>query len=246
MHALIVLAHPEPQSFNGHLKNVAVEELTTLGYTVEISDLHAMGFDPVEDRRHYPERAPDTRFDVQAEQRHAYETRTLDADVQAEIDKLHSADLVILQFPIWWFGAPAILKGWLDRVLVYGLYSSRRRYDAGIFRGKKAFLSVTAGGPESTFQHDGRNGDIDLVLWPFNFTLHYMGYTVLPQFAVFGVDSSFVGSDLLAQHSENLRAKLQTIETQDPLRFNGWDDWDENGRLKPGAPWYNHFMRPVK
>lgn len=246
MHALIVFAHPEPASLNGYFKDAAAEELCALGYEVEISDLHVMGFNPVEEASHFTNRHASDRFDVQAEQRHAYQTDTTSADVQAEIEKLARADLLILQFPIWWFGAPAIMKGWLDRVFVYGLYSSRKRYDAGIFRGKKAFVSVTAGGPEATFQHDGRNGDVDLILWPIHFTLYYMGYTVLPQFSVFGVGPHAITPQLAADHAADLRQKLQTIDTQPPLQFNGWNDWDDKGRLKPSAPWYNHFIRVVK
>lgn len=166
--------------------------------------------------------------------------------MQAEIDKLKRADLLILQFPIWWFATPAILKGWLDRVFVYGLYSSRRRYDAGLFKGKKAFVSVTAGGPETSFRHDGRNGDIDLVLWPVNFTLHYMGYSVLPQHAVFAVDAKSGSPESLAACTEELRKKLQAVPDEAPLKFNEWSDWDDSGRLKPSAPWYSHFIRVVK
>lgn len=246
MRALIVLAHPEPKSLNGHLKNVAVEELRALGHDVEVSDLYAMGFDPVEAAGHFSDRAARDQFHVQTEQRHAFETRTTSPDVQAEIDKLMKADLLVLQFPIWWFAAPAILKGWLDRVFVYGLYSSRQRYDAGLFKGKKAFVSVTAGGPETSFRHDGRNGDIELVLWPINFTLYYMGYTVLQHYAVFGVDPNTMSAVTLDTCSAGLRRKLQNISTDDPLKFNCWNDWDESGRLKPSAPWYNHFIRVVK
>src|SRR6056297_3040885 len=53
---------------------------------------------------------------------------------------------VILQFPLWWHGPPAILKGWFDRTFPSGgVYTSRMRYDDGFFKGKQAVLSVTAG-----------------------------------------------------------------------------------------------------
>ena len=134
MRVLIVLAHPEPASFNGAMKDVAVATLTGLGHGVEVSDLYAMGFDPVEGPDRYAARRDADRFTAQTEQRHAWETGTLSPDVAAEIDKLERADLVIFQYPMWWYGMPAILKGWLDRVLVYGgLYTSTMRYDAGLF-----------------------------------------------------------------------------------------------------------------
>jgi len=132
MRALIVLAHPEPASFNGAMKDVAVATLSGLGHGVELSDLYALSFDPVEGPERDRVRRDADRFTAQTEQRHAWETGTLSPDVAAEIDKLERADLVIFQYPMWWYGMPAILKGWLDRVLVYGgLYTSTMRYDAG-------------------------------------------------------------------------------------------------------------------
>jgi NAD(P)H dehydrogenase (quinone) len=56
------------------------------------------------------------------------------------------ADLLILQFPIWWFGMPAILKGWADWVLARGFaYVAGRKYDTGMFRGKTAMVAATTG-----------------------------------------------------------------------------------------------------
>jgi len=151
---------------------------------------------------------------------------------------------------MWWFSMPAMLKGWLDRVLVYGgLYTAKMRYDQGYFTGRRAMLSVTTGGPEPTFAHNGRNGDIDLLLWPMNFTLHYMGYTVLPPFVAFGVEGSLRYSDpdqvvaRLRGYKAALRARLEGLEGSAPLVFNGGRDWDESGRLKPGVAGHSPFMR---
>lgn len=250
MQAFIVLAHPEPRSFNHQLKAVAAETLADLGLGVEVSDLYTMGFDPLEGPRHYAERKDPARFDAQSEQRHAWERGTTSADVRAEIAKLQRADLVVFQYPMWWYGMPAILKGWLDRVLVYGgLYTSRMRYDAGYFAGRRALLSVTTGGPKETFAHNGRNGDIDLLLWPMHFTLHYMGFSVLPPCVAFGVEGGIRYSDpaalpaRLEGYKAALRERLRAFETTSPLPFNGWADWDETGRLKPGIPGTSPFMR---
>ena len=98
----------------------------------------------------------------------------------AEIARLDQADLLILQYPMWWHLPPAMLKGWFDRVLAYGeVYTSKKRFEHGRFAGKKAMLSVTVGTSEATYAHDGRSGDVDLLLWPVHFTLAYVGYTVL-------------------------------------------------------------------
>ena len=75
MQAHIVLAHPEPHSFNAHLAAVARKSLEARGWGVSFSDLYAMGFDPCERAEHYAGRRQPDRFDVQAEQRAMPRTR---------------------------------------------------------------------------------------------------------------------------------------------------------------------------
>lgn len=239
--ALIVLAHPEPASFNAGLASLASGILHGQGYLTETSDLYRAGFDPREDGRHFAPRLRPDFFDVQAEQRHAAEQGSLPNEVAREVGRVEAADLIVFQFPIWWFSPPAMMKGWVERVLLYGrTYTSAARYDRGHLRGRRALVSVTTGGPKATFAHNGRNGDIDLVLWPFLMSLHYVGLAVLPPFVAFGV-----GQD----HSqrEHLKARfadhLAELEIMAPLSFNRWGDWDEEGRLRPGVEGYNLFMR---
>jgi NAD(P)H dehydrogenase (quinone) len=249
-HALIVLAHPEPRSFNAQLANLAAERLAGRGYAVELSDLCAQGFDPLEGPRHYSTRRDEHWFRPQDEQRHAANVGAVPVDVQAEIDKLDRADVLLLQYPMWWYQPPAILKGWLDRVFTYGgVYTSRARYDRGRYRGRRALLSVTTGAPEETFAYNGRNGDIDLLLWPMCFTLHYVGYSVLPPFVSFGVEAglSYSGPQAvlqrLARQRRRLCMSLDELESTEPMRFNGWEDWDETGRLRAAVKGHSPFMR---
>lgn len=244
MHVLIVQAHPEPGSFNGALTRVATERLGALGHDVEISDLYRDGFDPVERAAHYADRADADLFAPLAEQRRAGERGTLPREVVREIHRLERADLVILQFPLWWHGPPAILKGWFDRVMVSGcLYSSRMRYDSGYFRGKRALVSLTTGAPEASFDPGGRGGDIELLLWPVHYSLHYMGFEVLQPFLSFGVAGhgyQYVpDGEQAAQLRDRLadwEVRLARLSTEMPLEFHGWSDWDEAGRLRSGKP----------
>ena len=120
MHAHFVLAHPEPQSFNAHLVLAGSSALEAEGWTVSVSDLYAMGFDPCERPEHYLGRADTARFDTQVEQRHASEGGNLPKVVTDELWRLDRADLLVLQYPMWWHLPPAMLKGWFDRVLAYG------------------------------------------------------------------------------------------------------------------------------
>ena len=196
MHAHVVLAHPESKSFNGHLAKVARDSLEQQGWSVSVSDLYDMGFDPCERFGHYVAPQDSARFNVQGEQRHASNKGTIPVDVKDEITRLDASDLLILQYPMWWHLPPAILKGWYDRVFIYGdVYTSKKRFEAGRFAGKRAMLSVTVGTSPETYAYDGRSGDIDLMLWPVNFTLAYVGYTVLTPFVAYGVEAGIRYSD---------------------------------------------------
>ena len=251
MHALIVYCHPESRSFNAALKDVAMETLRRLGHTVEVSDLYGERFDPVEGPAHYADRADPDVFSALAEQRHGSKADTLAGEVGREIERLERADLVVFQFPIWWHAQPAMLKGWLDRVFVNGgLYTSKKRYDRGHFTGRRAICSVTTGAPSVSFCHNGRGGDIHLLLWPMHYSLYYMGYSVLPPFLAFGVQ----GHGFAYEEEQTFRAQLETykadwaarlerLETDTPIPFPGWNDWDERGVLKPGVEGYDYFIR---
>ena len=115
--AHVVLAHPEARSFNGTLAGITQQVLGDAGYRTTFSDLYAMDFDPREGPRHYAARKDSEVFHTQTEQRHAVDQESLPADVEAEVGRILDCDLLVVHFPVWWFGMPAILKGWMDRVL---------------------------------------------------------------------------------------------------------------------------------
>lgn len=253
MKSLVVLAHPSPKSFNAQLAETACNILQSDENSCSLYDLYQMEFDPLERERHYHNRKNNDKFDVQGEQRHASDTDTLEEDVKRQIEAVEGVDILILQYPMWWYMPPAILKGWLDRVMVYGrTYTSKRRYDTGMFKGKKAMLSVTTGALEDTFMYDGRNGDIELLLWPLNFTLNYLGFTVLKPSICFGVEGGLKYSQendaicRLKQYHNDFEDILKEIEKREEIRFNGWKDWDEKGRLLPEAKTFSPFMRRHK
>jgi len=250
MRAHIVLAHPEPKSFNAHLASIARETLKGRGWSATLTDLSADGFDPCEKATHYREPLNGERFDVQSEQRHASANQTLPADVYAEIDRLEQADVVILQYPMWWHLPPAILKGWMDRVFVYGeVYKSTFRFENGRFVGKKAVLSTTVGTSPETYAYNGRSGDIDLMLWPVNFSLAYVGFDVLAPHVAYGVEAGlrYSGADVVAKRLQKIQDdwvhRLQTIKNETAIPFNQMADWGEDGRIKPSAPVYGPFIR---
>jgi NAD(P)H dehydrogenase (quinone) len=250
MKAHIVLAHPEPKSFNAHLANIAQQTLAERGWAVSSSDLYAMAFDPCEKATHYEDRLDIERFDTQAEQRHASKNDTIPSEIQSEIARLDEADLVIFQYPMWWHLPPAILKGWFDRVMVYGeVYRSTYRFDKGRFVGKRALLSLTVGTSPETYAYNGRSGDIDLMLWPVNFTLAYVGFHILQPHVAYGVEAGLRYSDpreveeRLQKIQSKYATRLQAIETETPIPFNSMNDWGADGRIKASAPAYSPFVR---
>jgi NAD(P)H dehydrogenase (quinone) len=245
MKVLLVFAHPDPRSLNGALRDVAVAELEARGHEVRVSDLYANGWKSAVDRADFPSLAPDERLIPVAASKSAFEAGTLTVDVKAEIDNLLWADALILQFPLWWFSMPAILKGWVDRVFAYGFaygvgeHSDRRwgdRYGEGILAGKRAMLIVTAGGWEEHYASRGVNGPIDDLLFPINHgILYYPGYDVLPPFVVYRVDRlDRAGFEPLA---ERLRERMRTIATAPPIPYrqqNGGDYLIPSMNLRPG------------
>lgn len=250
MHAHFVLAHPEPNSFNASLVREGAEALESVRWTTSHSDLYAMGFDPCERPEHFADRASVDRFDAQSEQRHASARGALPRSVQDELILLHRADLLILQYPMWWHMPPAMMKGYFDRVFPYGeVYTSQKRFENGRFVGKRAILSVTVGTGRETYAHDGRSGDINLMLWPVHFTLAYVGYSVLEPHIAYGVEAGLRYSDSSTVAArldgivQNFRRQLRELEERPTIPFHRMADWGADGRIKPDAPVYSPYIR---
>ena len=250
MHAHIVLAHPEAKSFNGHLATISRESLEASGWQTSLTDLYATDFDPREGPRHYSARKDAEVFHTQTEQRHNADHDSLPAEVEAEIQKLLQCDLLVVHFPLWWFGMPAILKGWMDRVFVYGrMYRSVMRYDKGICAGKKGIACVTTGASEASCSHNGREGDTQLHLWPILFPFRYLGFDVLEPEVFHGVGGvAFIenqegGLNTLEVYSNRWTKTLETLSSRPIIQYNRDDDFDDTKRLVPDAPVYSPFVR---
>lgn len=228
MNVLIVHAHNEPQSFNTALKDLAVSELAALGHTVQVSDLYAMNWNPVASAADFGERANPDYLVYALEQRHNHAKRSLSPDIQAELDKLLWADLVIFNFPIYWFSVPAILKGWFDRVLVSGaVYGGKRFYDRGGLAGKKAMLSITIGGQPHMLIAGGVHGPLEDMLRPIlRGTLAYTGMSVLPPFV--GYHVPYIGAEARTAILDDYRRRLHELQAIQPLAFVSLDQFDDN------------------
>lgn len=185
---LIIHAHPESQSFCSSLKNEAVSYFQSQGAEVKVSDLYAMGFNPVGDKHDFTQLQHPDFFKYQMEQVHAYQNNFFTPEVKAEMDKLEWCDTLIFNFPLWWFGLPAVLKGWVDRIFAMGLVygAGKGVYDNGTYKNKTAFLTLTTGGPEIAYGNTGKNGNLETILYPIQHGMFYFaGMTVLPPFISF-------------------------------------------------------------
>ncbi|RDU97516.1 NAD(P)H-dependent oxidoreductase [Trinickia dinghuensis] len=227
MNVLIVYAHPEPTSLNGALKDFSVKRLEDAGHTVRVSDLYAMKWKAPVDASDNTDHQPETAFHASLDSKHAYANGTQSDDIAAEQEKLKWADAVILQFPLWWFSMPAILKGWVDRVYAYGFaygvgeHSDERwgdRYGEGSMAGKRAMLVVTTGGWDTHYGPRGINGPIDDILFPINHgVLFYPGFDVLPPFVVHR--TSKMDEARFAQTSDALGRRLDELWSTRPIPY---------------------------
>lgn len=226
MNVLIVYAHPEPQSLNGSLRDFSVQRLEAAGHEVQVSDLYAMQWKATLDANDSTAQSGD-RFNPSLDSQQAFAQGVQSKDIELEQEKLLWADTVILQFPLWWFSMPAILKGWVERVYAYGFaygvgeHSDVRwgdRYGEGTLSGKRAMLIVTTGGWESHYAQRGINGPIDDILFPIQHgILHYPGFEVLPPFVLYRTGR--VDEARFAEACNALGQRLDELEQTSPIPF---------------------------
>lgn len=244
MNVLWIFAHPDARSLNGSLYREGTAALTEAGHQVEVSDLYAMKWNPLVDRDDYGQEDGE-RLLVESASKRAFKAGTLSPDIQAEHDKLARADLVVTQFPLWWFGPPAILKGWIDRVFVrgyaYGIPDPDRpgknlHYGDGGLAGKRALAVVTIGGDAGSYGPRGLAGSLEEVLFPLlHGTFFYTGMAPLPPVAIY--DSSRLSDEDYQAAAAGLRRRLAeaTAGTAEPIpyRTEHGGDYDEDGVLLP-------------
>lgn len=218
MKILLLHAHPEPKSFTSALKDTAVDFFTKRGDEVIVSDLYQMNFNPVGVQSDFKSRANTEYFSYLKEQMNAHINNLFVDDLKAEMEKLKWADFLLINTPLWWSTFPAILKGWFDRVLALGFaYHPREKlYENGVFKGKKAMLSLTAGASEQAYTEQGANGDIMKVLFHIHHgILYYIGMDVLPPFIAWR--AHLEPRETLEKYIENYKQYLSNTEKLKPL-----------------------------
>ena len=231
MKILIVHAHPEPKSFCSAMKDTAVETFQSLGHEVQVSDLHQMNWNPVASGDDFEVRSNPDYLVYALEQRESYKSEKISPDIQAEIDKLKWCDVLIFNFPMYWFSVPAILKGWIDRVFVSGFcYGGKRFYDQGGLKGKKGLLAFTLGGREYMFGEDKIHGEMQTMLRPLlRGSMAYVGLSVLPPFI--GWHVPYISDEERQSLLKQYREYLTNLDQLEPLIFPSLANFDE--RMMP-------------
>ncbi|MFF1397500.1 NAD(P)H-dependent oxidoreductase [Streptomyces sp. NPDC058287] len=236
---LVVSAHPEPRSLNSALTDFAVEHLRTAGHEVRVSDLYAMKWKATVDADDFPEHTGAGRLHVMADSERATMTGGLSPDIAAEQEKVRWSDAVVLQFPMWWFSAPAILKGWIDRVFTSGFAYGPAvppPYGESSLPGRRALVSVTVGARESAFSDRGIHGSLADVLHPIQHGLFWFtGMNPLEPFAVYGANE--LPDDRFVTARTEYARRLDTLFTATPVPFRSLTggDYDHAMRLLPGV-----------
>jgi len=140
MKYLVVYTHPNPASFNHAILETVAGELEKAGQEVVVRDLYAIGFDPLLSGRDFA----------------AMQGGSVSEDIRREQEFVGAADVLVVIFPLWWAGMPAMLKGYIDRVFTDGFaYSIREEGIEGLLKGKKIHLITTTGAPREMYEEMG-------------------------------------------------------------------------------------------
>jgi NAD(P)H dehydrogenase (quinone) len=218
MNVLIIHAHPEEKSFCTTLKNTAVDFFNQANSEVVVSDLYAMNFNPVGGKGDFINLSGTDFFKYQLEQVNAFNNNLFIEEIKIEMEKFVKADLLIFNFPLWWFSLPAILKGWVDRVFAMGFAygAGKGVYDSGTFKNKKTFCCITTGGPATAYGLNGRNGNLETILYHINHgMLYFVGIQTLPPFV--GFSPVRLTEEERQAVIENYKTYLQNIDSHKPI-----------------------------
>ena len=176
----LVVAHPEKESFNFALHQTAIRALNEEGIEICISDLYSEKFDPTAGHSDICNFPMDESFNLAKAQRWALETSSFTKAIVDEQSKLKSCDILVLQFPLWWWSFPAILKGWIDRVLTSGFAYGK---DATLTP-KKVMYSITTGGASTEEEFEYYQSKINGL---YQDIFGFIGWEALPAFISHGV-----------------------------------------------------------
>lgn len=192
MHSLVLFAHPQPESLTGETARTLAAALRTAeGHTAEVADLAADGFDP--------------RFT--ATDLAAMRGQTpVPADVRREQQRVERADAVVLVYPVYWWGMPGLLKGWIDRVISYGWAYGDDEVHADALSRRDIHLLALAGTDPGTYARHGYTESMRTGIEHGIF--EYCGATVASSHVIYDTEAGVPISvaDTIAAVTDDVRA----------------------------------------
>lgn len=160
MHVLIVIAHPRQNSFTHAVAGRFRQGVEAEGHDCELADLHAEGFDP--------------RWSVEDDAQ--FEGRPMPQDILSEQARVERADVIAMTFPLYWWGMPAMMKGWLDRVWSWGwAYDQVDDPEKSLQRPRTGVMLIPAGASPGKMDEHGYREAMRTV-WHVG-TMGYLGMT---------------------------------------------------------------------
>lgn len=194
MKHLIIYAHPNESSLNHQFLQIIVESLQTQNNEIEVRDLYKINFDPI------------LSLNDMREQRMG----KISEDVKREQDFISWADHITFIYPIWWTGMPAILKGYIDRVMSYGFaYRYDQGVQKGLLKGKQTVIVNTQGKSHNEYESTGM--DKALLLTSDDGIFTYCGLIVNRHF--FFEKANKANSENMEAWTSEIKKEFLTIDS---------------------------------
>ena len=191
MHVLTVLDHPDPESLSSAISQRFMEGAKAAGHSVELADLHAEGFDPRW-----------TKADIEAD-----EGGLIPEDLLSEQVRIARADAICLVFPLFWWGMPAMMKGWVDRVWRFGwAYDELGDPDQSLQRPRSGVLLVPAGARSDDVADEGYLAALETI-W-IKGTFGFFGFSPRHLEILYGSTGSPSRREALLERSYTAGVKL--------------------------------------
>jgi NAD(P)H dehydrogenase (quinone) len=191
MHVLVVLDHPNPASFTAAAAHRFAAGAKASGHVIEVADLHAEGFDPRW-----------SMADIDGD-----ESGAAPKDVVFEQARIAKADAICFAFPLYWWGMPAMTKGWVDRVWSWGwAYDQLDDPEKSLQRPRSGVLLIPAGAPSDEMQEQGCLAALETA-WMTG-TFGYFGFTQRHLEVLYGTTGSLPRREALLEQAYSAGASL--------------------------------------
>lgn len=219
----IICCHTTPHTKGGVLAEAITGALERVGIAYRLSDLAASRFNPIAGPLDFLPTLP-FQPSYRASQKLAVRCDGFATDIRIEQDNLMWADHVVFIFPIWFFGMPAVLKGWVERVLARGFaYGGTMEYGTGGMAGKTVHALITAAADRDDYTEYGKHIPLDLLLQAcFDLPMRYVGFELGVREVLCAVEKDTADDFALrAKHEAQKLAVLISLNTRGRKHTNG-------------------------